>query len=252
MSGFKDHFSATAVAYSAFRPTYPDTLFEWLATLTERHELAVDCGCGSGQASLMLARHFDKVLAVDPSAEQVANATRHERVEYLVAPAEEIPLPNSSADLVIAAQALHWFDFDRFFPEVKRICREGAVFAGFTYGLMTISEPVDEVIGHFYREILGGYWPPERRHVDEGYRSIPFPFDEITSPAFSMEAKWDLPRLIGYLGTWSAVKEYKAKNGTDPVKELQDALAAAWGEVTEQKVSWPLVLRAGRIEAAVG
>jgi SAM-dependent methyltransferase len=247
MSGFKDHFSATAVAYSAFRPTYPDALFEWLATLTERHELAVDCGCGNGQASVMLARHFDKVLAVDPSAEQIANAAPHERVQYLVAPAEEIPLPDRSVDLVIAAQALHWFDFEPFFVEVKRIGRKGAVFAGFTYGLMTISEPVDEVISHFYWDILRGYWPPERRHVDEGYRSIPFPFDEITPPAFSMEATWDLPRLIGYLGTWSAVKEYKAKNGSDPVAELSDELLAAWGDVPELKVSWPLVLRVGKV-----
>lgn len=247
MSGFKDHFSATAGAYSAFRPTYPDELFQWLATLPERQELAVDCGCGNGQASGMLARFFSRVVAVDPSAEQIANAVPHERVEYLVAPAEEIPLPDASADLVIAAQALHWFDFHRFFAEVKRISRDGAVFAGFTYGLMTVSEPVDRVISRFYYDVLGGYWPPERRHVDEGYRSIPFPFEEITPPMFSMEATWDLPRLLGYLGTWSAVKEYKAKNGADPVAELSAELLAVWGDVPEQKVSWPLVLRVGRV-----
>lgn len=245
---FKDYFSANSDAYRSYRPGYPPGLFVWLAGLPARRDAALDCGCGTGQASVALAEHFARVYAVDPSAGQIESATPHDRVEYRAAPAEETGLPDASVDLVIAAQALHWFDFGRFYPEVRRVAREGAVFAAFTYGLLAIGDDLDRIIGRFYRDVIGPCWPPERAHVDSGYRTLPFPFAEIEAPAFAMEAEWDLQHLMGYFETWSAVKEYRRIKGSDPLELVAGELAGAWGNGEQiRRVSWPLVLRAGRI-----
>ncbi|MBI1920159.1 MAG: methyltransferase domain-containing protein [Geobacter sp.] len=246
--GFKDHFSQGSGAYRDCRPDYPPELFGWLASLPPRQEAALDCGCGTGQASVALAAHFQKVYAVDPSEEQIRHAIPHERVSYLVAPAEATGLPEATMDLVIAAQSLHWFDFDRFYAEVRRVAREGAFFAAFTYGLLTVDGKIDAVLGRLYHDILGPYWPPERAHVDAGYRTLPFPFTEIVPPSFIMRKEWQLERLVGYIGTWSAVKEYRRKHGVDPVAAVAAKLRNAWGAPEEPKnIEWPLVLRVGRI-----
>lgn len=246
---FKNYFSAGSDAYRTFRPGYPPELFSWLAGLPPRRDAALDCGCGTGQASVALAEHFAKVYAIDPSAAQIESARPHEGVDYRVAPAEATGLPDGCVDLVIAAQALHWFDFDRFYPEVRRVAREGAVFAAFTYGLLAINGELDGVIGRFYRDTIGPYWPPERAHVDAGYRTLPFPFAEIASPSFAMTAEWELGHLMGYLATWSAVAEYRRLTGDDPLPALAEELSAVWGSPeTVRPVSWPLVLRAGTIK----
>ncbi|ABB31037.1 Methyltransferase type 11 [Geobacter metallireducens RCH3] len=246
---FKDYFSEKSDVYRSYRPGYPTELFAWLAGLPARRDAALDCGCGTGQASVALAEHFARVYAVDPSAGQIKSATPHKRVEYRVAPAEETGLPDASVDLVIAAQALHWFDFSRFYAEVRRVARGGAVFAAFTYGLLAIDDEIDRIIGRFYRDVIGPYWPPERAHVDAGYRTLPFPFAEIETPTFAMKAEWDLGHLMGYFETWSAVKEYRRLRGDDPLELVAGDLATAWGDpALVRQVSWPLVLRAGRIE----
>ena len=245
---FKDHFSQVSAGYRSFRPEYPEKLFRWLAQVAPRRDAALDCGCGTGQAAVALSRYFETVYAVDPSAEQIANAAQHERVRYLVAAAEATGLPGASQDLMVAAQALHWFDLDAFYRELRRVAREGAVFAAFSYGLMTVNEEVDRVIGRLYHDMLGAYWPPERRHVDAGYLTLPFPFQEIEAPRLAMTALWGLDHLTGYLSTWSAVKEFKARTGEDPLTRVAAELRAAWGESAEElHVSWPLVIRTGRI-----
>lgn len=246
--GFKDHFSAVAAGYQAFRPGYPPALFAWLAGVTAGHERAVDLGCGTGQASVALAAHFDEVIGLDPSAEQIARAEPHPRVRYRVAPAEATGLPDASADLVIAAQALHWFDPERLHPELARIARPGAVFAAFTYDLCRVGSPVDEGVERLYRGVLGPYWPPERAHVDAGYRTLPFPWPEIAAPTLEIEESWTLDRFLGYLGTWSAVSVYRRKTGEDPLALVTSGLRATWGPPNERRrVTWNLTIRAGRI-----
>lgn len=247
MAAFKDHFSRVACAYRTFRPRYPPELFSWLARTVARREIALDCGCGNGQASVALAGHFAAVIAVDPGREQIQNAVPHPRVTYRVAPAEETGCSPRSVDLVTAAQALHWFDLERFYREVRRVARDGAVVAAFTYGLLTVDERVDGIIAALYHETLRGHWPAERAHVDAGYRTLPFPFPEIAAPRFAISEEWSLEQLMGYLATWSGVNAYRVSTGGDPLVEVGVALRDEWGPAERRRVSWPLALRAGRI-----
>lgn len=244
---FHDHFSSHAADYARFRPTYPSDLFAYLAGLCDVHDLAWDVGTGSGQAAVALAAHFHRVVATDASAEQIAQATPHPRVTYHTAPAEHSPLADASVDLVAVAQALHWFNFDPFFAEVNRVLRPGGVFAAWTYGvLFTASTEIDAVFAQFL-DTVAPYWPPERRYIDAGYQTIPFPFDELAAPSFSMEAVWTLDTLLGYLGTWSAAKRCAAATGADPVEAQREAFIDAWGDpATSQRIRWPLHLRVGR------
>jgi SAM-dependent methyltransferase len=248
-SAFKDHFSGHAAQYAQYRPQYPESLFEWLSSLTVRHDHAWDCGTGNGQAARGLTRWFGTVTATDASADQIQSAEACAHVEYRVAKAEGSGLESGSIDLVTVAQALHWFNLDQFYPEVRRVARPGAVFAGWCYGLSRIAPEVDAVIEHLYTDIVGTYWPPERRYIEEQFRTLAMPFPEIPAPSFAMRAEWPLPALLGYLGTWSAVQAYRRKNGTDPLAQVADDLAAAWGPAdSPRRIDWPLYFRVGRIE----
>ncbi len=242
---FKDHFSGHAADYAAFRPTYPPALFAWAAGLPAARGLAWDCATGSGQAAVALAGHFPRVVATDASAAQIAHAVPHPRVEYGVAPAEASGLPDGAVDLVTVAQALHWFDFARFYAEVRRVLAPGGAIAVWSYDLAQFDPAVDGLVRRLARETVGPYWPPERRWVDEEYRTLPFPFAEVPAPAFHLAELWDLARFAAYLRTWSAVVRFRAVTGRDPVAELEPELAAAWGDPGEVKtVRWPLHVRA--------
>jgi SAM-dependent methyltransferase len=242
---FQDHFSAQADAYARFRPTYPDALFAWLASIVPLRTLAWDCGTGNGQAAVALAAHFSQVIASDPSHEQIAHAMPHARVRYVVASAEQPPVAAMGADLVTVAQALHWFDSARFYPALERVLKPGGLFAAWGYGLMRITPALDAVVMHYYTDVVGPYWPPDRRHLESGYRSLPFPLRELAAPEFAMTATWSLTDLVGYLDTWSATQRYLKARGEHPLLPLRSALAEAWGEVLERRVVWPLFLRLG-------
>jgi len=244
-----DHFSRCAGQYAAFRPRYPAALFDWLAAVTPAQDLVWDCACGSGQASVDLAGRFHRVIGTDLSAAQVAHAAAHERVDYRVASAEASGLPAGAFDLVTVAQALHWFDLERFYTEVRRVLRPGGVLAVWSYGVCTLpADRGDAELQHYYREVVGPYWPPERRLVEEGYRGLPFPAPELTTPALSMRLEWSLAQLLGYLRSWSATARYEQALGCDPVVDFHAAIAPRWGAPENRHpVSWPLSLRAARL-----
>lgn len=247
MSKFKDHFSGHASHYAAARPLYPDSLFDWLASQCREHSLVWDAGCGNGQASIALTRHFDQVFASDPSATQIASATPHPNIHYAVAPAEQCPLPDSTADCVCVAQALHWFEFERFFSEAKRVLRDDGLLIVWTYERSSVNPAVDAVFENLYRGTLDDYWPPERKHVETGYRNIPFPFNEIATPDFELRCEWTLSQYLAYLRSWSASQRYLKATGNDAVAMIENEMQRAWGNGDQKKsVCWPLTVRAGR------
>lgn len=248
---FHDHFSAVAGRYADFRPHYPAALFDYLATLVPRDALVWDCAAGNGQATRGLAERFARVIATDASAEQIASAPALPKAEFRVALAEESGLADGSVGLVTVAQALHWFDLPRFYAEVKRVLRPGGVLAVFAYGINRVEgQAVDAIVQHYYGHTLDAYWPPSRRLVESGYRTLPFPFAEITPPTFQMEAQWTLERLLGYFSTWSATNRYIKATGENPLPALEEKLARVWGDAnTPRLVTWPIAMRIGRKRA---
>ena len=245
---FKDHFSAHAQHYAKYRPHYPQELFEHLAAVTPAHERAWDCATGNGQAAHGLTPFFARIIATDPSESQIENATGHEKITYRVATADKTDIEPGSIDLVTVAQALHWFDLDGFYREVKRVLKPGGVLAVWCYNLLEVSPEIDRQIGNFYENIVGPYWAPERELVEDGYRSLAFPFRELAPPRVSMEARWSLPDLLGYLRTWSATQEFTKARGADPVVKIADDLLASWGAPeTRKTVKWPLEIRIGDV-----
>jgi ubiquinone/menaquinone biosynthesis C-methylase UbiE len=244
--GFQDHFSLLAHAYARHRPTYPDALFDFLRSRCPGSTLAWDCAAGSGQATRALAGRFQQVVASDLSARQLAQAPRHPGVCYVLAPAEAAPVVSGAADLVVVAQALHWFPHRAFFDEARRVLRPGGIFAAWCYTLLTVDRKIDRIVKRFYDEDLGSYWPLRRSLVEDAYRSIQVPFRPLDAPAFTMEMDWTLEQLLGYLGTWSAVRRYREAVGADPLDRIREALAGAWGTSGERRrVRWPLHLKAG-------
>jgi SAM-dependent methyltransferase len=251
---FHDHFSGHASTYREARPLYPPALFDWLARAAPARALAWDAGCGNGQASVALADRFARVVATDPSESQVANAEARPNVEYRVEPAENSSLAPASADLVTVAQALHWFDFARFFAEVERVLKPGGVFAAWSYADCRVTPAVDALKDRVYVDLTGPYWPPERAYVDAGYRTIPMPlgaaapFEEIVAPAFEMRVDWDAGQFLAYLRSWSATQRYIRANGGDPVATIEEELREAWGDPSQPRaVRWDFNVRCGRL-----
>lgn len=248
MNDVKVHFTAGAAAYAAHRPRYPAALADFLAAAAPRRGLAWDSGCGSGQLSLLLADRFERVVATDASAEQLAHATRHPNIEYAHATAEASGLANGIVDLAVAAQAAHWFDLRGYYAEVRRVARRGAIVALATYALMRVHDEIDPVVDHFYAAVLAPYWPPERRHTEDGYRSLPFPFDELPAPTFEMRADWALGDMVAYVATWSAVRAMEQARGRAPFEAFARDLAGVWGPpAAVRSVRWPLSLRLGLV-----
>jgi SAM-dependent methyltransferase len=244
---FEDHFSGHSGQYAQSRPKYPSEIYAYLASIAPACSLAWDCGTGNGQAALGLAKHFDRVYATDASAEQISHAYPHKNVEYHAEPAEHVALADSSVDLVTVAVAIHWFNFDEFYREVKRVLKPNGILAAWTYSLTEISPQIDELIQQYYGEILNSYWPERIHYLEEKYETLPFPFEEINPPAFNIEMNWNLLQFAGFLDSWSATQRYKTQKGKHPLELIWDELAAAWGDENEtRRVRWPLHFRIGR------
>jgi len=244
----KDNFSSHASVYAQFRPVYPQELYDFVFSLIPERRLAWDCGCGNGQVAGVLAGHFSQVVATDISQKQLEHAVKKPNINYQLAPAENASIPDDSVDLVTVAQAIHWFDFDKFYAKVYRVCKPGAHVAIWCYSMLKVNKEVDAIILHLYAETLGDqYWDPERHYVDEQYQTIPFPFEEITAPPFEIRVSWTPDHLIGYLNSWSAVQHYIRDTGVNPIEKIDKELRQAWGKQEEQEVVFPLFTRIGRI-----
>lgn len=248
MQPFHDHFSTRSDQYATFRPTYPRALIDFAAPLAPALRRAWDCATGNGQAAVLLADRFDHVIATDASAQQLANASAHPKVEYRVARAEESGLDDASIDLVTVAQAVHWFDLERFYAEVRRVVVPGGAIVMWCYELTLFEPRIDAAIQRFYKGPVGPYWPPERGVIETGYRTLPFPFEEVAAPPFAIESEMTLAELLGYFRTWSATRGFIAANGYDPVDAFAEELAPLWGESDAPRLARrPLHVRAGRL-----
>lgn len=241
-------FSPLAATYARTRPTYPAALYEWLARLVTRHELAWDCATGNGQAAPGLAAHFAHVVATDRSAEQLSHAPRHPRVEYRLATADRSGLAAASANLVTVAAALHWLDFASFFAEVARVLRPGGVLAAWTYHTAICEPPFDRAFHRLYWHVLRPYFDDRVRWVDGKYAGIEMPGEAIGAPPFTLTVEWTLEDALDYVRTWSGALAYREATGDDPAELIRDELAPLFGDAaTRRTVRIPLFVRASRL-----
>ncbi len=242
---FADHFSRGSSEYAAFRPRYPEALFSWLAATSPGRDLAWDCATGSGQAAIGLATHFARVVATDASEAQIHAAVRAPGIEYRVAPADVSGLDAATVDLVTVAQALHWLPLDPFYAEATRVLRPRGLLVAWGYSLPEVSQEVDRAVRTLHGEIVGPYWPPGREAVEAGYRTLPFPYPEVTAPAFAVEQTMTRDAFVGYLRTWSAVRRFVDAQQMDPLATVLPRIDADWPATASRTVRWPLFVRAG-------
>jgi SAM-dependent methyltransferase len=243
---FRDHFSAVATRYAAFRPRYPAALVDALAARAGGLDLAWDVGCGSGQLSVALAGVFRRVIATDPAQALLEAAEAHPRVEYRCEPAEASVLASATADLVVAAQAAPWFDFPRFLAEAGRVARPGALVALVSYGDAIVDGAAGAALAHYHHVVAGPYWPKGREHVENGYRDLVLPWPPVEAPPFAMTAAWTRDQLVGYVSSWSATRRLVEAQGPAPYEALRDALIAAWPDDESRAVRWPLTVKLAR------
>jgi ubiquinone/menaquinone biosynthesis C-methylase UbiE len=243
----KDLFSGHAADYALYRPTYPKALYDWIFERVESFDHAWDCGTGNGQVANVLAERFKKVEATDISEAQMQQASPLPNVQYHVCPAEITSFAEDTFDLITVGQALHWFDFERFNAEVNRVGKTDSIIAVWTYELVWVSPEIDVVINDFYQNTVGEYWDKERRHVENQYADIPFPYRNVEKKVFLQTYEWTLAQLCNYLHTWSSVRKFERVNQINPVIDLQQKLADFWGQEKTKLVTFPVFTQLGRV-----
>lgn len=241
----KDNFSKDSHLYAKYRPTYPSALFTYIISLLETKDQAWDCATGNGQVATQLAKEFQIVEATDISTSQVEQAPKLANIDYSIQPAEQTKFEKDQFDLITVAQAIHWFDFEKFYAEVNRTLQPNGILAVIGYGLLSISPELDLIIHHFYNDIIGAYWDEERKYIEENYETIPFSFEEIKTPKFEITYEWTAEDLLNYLNTWSAVKHYEKEKNESPLLLIQQQLKEVWG-AKKRKVTFPVLLRVGK------
>ena len=251
MSNAVDHFSSNSREYSFSRPTYPDDLYRYLSDIAPNKDMAWDCATGNGQAAIGLCKYFKNVIASDASKGQLEHRFNRNNILYEMFPAEKADIQENSVDLITVAQAAHWFDLDRFYKEVTRISKSNGVLAIWSYGMHKIDNDIDKISEKLNvgGNVLGRYWPRETDYVKEDYKTIPFPFKEISSPKFEMTVNWNLDDLVCYMQTWSAVKRFSTEKKFNPLSLIMEELEIFWGERDKRKVvKWDINLRVGKIK----
>jgi len=121
-------FTDVADAYERGRPGYPETAVGWL--VGDEPCDVVDLGAGTGKLTRVLVALGHRVTAVEPLDEMRAQLQAAVPGVHVVSgSAEEIPLPDGSADVVTCAQSFHWFEHDVALPEIARVLRPGGRLA---------------------------------------------------------------------------------------------------------------------------
>lgn len=244
-----DVFSTQAKIYRRYRPSYPKKFYNEVLNLVEHAKCCWDCGTGNGQVAGQLADFFDEVEATDISENQLKEAVKKDNIVYSPQRAEISTFPSNKFDLITCAQAVHWFDFTPFYKEVIRTIRPNGILAIWGYGLLKIENDIDEIITHFYIDVIGPYWNDERKHIDSQYDTISFPFNEIRlSKKYTIEIEMNLFELKGYLNSWSSVQNYIKENNENPIDDLVVSLRKKWPEVEKRKkVVFPIFTKIARI-----
>ena len=239
-------FNDKSDVYRAARPGYPDELLSYVAGLAPSRGVAWDCATGNGQAAIGLAKHFSVVHATDASENQIAHAIPHERIVYAVGVAEKSSFDDATIDLVTVAQALHWFEYSRFWPEIGRVLKPGGVFAAWGYDWFKVDADVDNLLRRTLLDRIESYWAAQNRILWNGYQGVFFPFEKLDTPTFQLKLHWDLESLFSYILSWSATRRCMESEGSQFLRDAFQAAMSAWGEPKDRRtIVMPLHLLAG-------
>lgn len=240
-------FQSNGAQYAVFRPTYPAELLHSLSTLVSNHARALDVGCGNGQFTTRLAPYFNQVIGTDTSQSQLQHAEAASNVNYLQQAAEAISLENDSIDLIVAAQAAHWFDLEKFYEEARRVARAGAAIALISYSVPYITDPVNTIFQQGYWQDVHQYWSSERKHVETGYSDLHFPFSEIKLPSHHYRNTMNVDTFIGYIQTWSSYENARRNQALENFDNFFNKLRKAWPSDDMKEVIWPISIKAAHI-----
>jgi SAM-dependent methyltransferase len=236
--------SFNAASYAAFRPSYPPSLYSTVLRFHHgQKSLLVDLGCGTGVVPRYMSQEFKHVIGIDPSsgmikkAEDLSPNNQYSNVDYQVASAESLPfLEDESADMVVAAQAAHWFDYPKLFPELKRVLRKHGTIGFWGYkdhvycGYPAASKIMLEYCyGPDPSRQLGPFWEPGRLIIANKLRPIKPPevdFEDIQRTEYEpdargrgmgqgtlfMEKEMTISQSMEYIRTFSSFHEWEKKN----------------------------------------
>lgn len=233
--------AAHASLYSKYRPTYPKSVIETIASyVTNRGGslgVALDVACGSGQSTFYLKDTFKKIIGVDISKAQLEEANSKCRaqnihnIQFRLGSAMELPVESESVDVVTTAQALHWLDIDGFFAECRRVLKHKGCLAVYGYGnVCLVNKQCNILVSNFYRNTLKGCWHDARCHIDEEYRSIHLPFSNTQRIDMSMPYSTTLEAFIGYVSSWSGYQKYCEDH---PENKVLEDMSASMRQILE-------------------
>lgn len=240
-----DRFSGHATDYARYRIDYPGELYDYILTNVPGRQAAWDCATGNGQAAVALANYFEQIEATDLSQRQLDNAVKRPNITYQVATAEAAPFADETFDLVTVGQALHWFDVPAFHTEAKRVLKPKGLIAEWGYGLNEVNAPIDALVRFIYSEVVGPFWDPQRRHIENQYANLPFDFAEVKHTQVTARREWLVEWYMNYLRTWSAVQAFRKQHGYDPIDQFDSDFRRLWGP-GPREVRFPIFLRVGR------
>ena len=245
----KDLFSDHSDLYVKYRPTAPKELYGYIYSFVKNFDTAWDCATGNGQAAVVLAEDFKKVIASDISEAQMSKAPLRDNIEYVHCSAESTPFDENSFDLVTVSQAYHWLNFAEFRKEVLRVAKEDAVIAIWTFHRHAVDDDdVNTAVRAFYKDVTEPYWEYERRFVDEKYETIEFDYEPLPSREFEAVLQWTRDDLLGYISTWSALRNYTKAYGGSLLPVIEKELRSLWPANEAKRVIFPVYLRIGRVK----
>lgn len=209
--------------YSKYRPSYPQTLIERIIFyLKQKHNgpynLAVDVGCGTGQATKLFSPYFTHINAYDVSENQIKQARlvqTEANISFNVSSSESLPLADESVDLITVATAAHWFDLEKFYTECKRVLKINGVLAIFTNLIPRIinkNESLEQTLTQLinnYNHILQPYASDRMKYVMNRYKDINPTLEDVErDDSLYIDYMWTIDELIQYLRTYSCFQNY--------------------------------------------
>ncbi|KAM4626168.1 uncharacterized protein O3C94_019314 isoform 2-T2 [Discoglossus pictus] len=210
-----------------------DLVLHYLQEKGGLFELAVDAGCGTGRSTRPLASDFHMVIGIDISESQINEARKHtseENVSYLVSPVEDMPLEDSSVDLVNAGLAAHWFPMDKFLQEADRVLKPRGCIAlhcfklEFALQYKEKSEELTRIICNAF-EVLYQHESEVndimRSQYKEIYDAIPYP-DKKRVSDIPVTFPLSVPQVLGFLQTAYMYQEFMRKDKHGAIAFLQN------------------------------